>query len=53
MTVGENLDDAWACPLTVETLEGVTFRGDDGTARPMADEMRRNQTRGLVASSCF
>lgn len=52
-TVGEKLDDAWVCPLTVETLEGVTFRGDDGTGRPMADEMRRNQARGLVASSCF
>ena len=52
-TVGEKLDDAWVCPLTVETLEGVTFRDDDGTARPMADEMRRNQTRGIVASSCF
>ena len=52
-TVGEALDDAWVCPLTVETLKGVTFHGDDGTTRPMVEEMRRNQARGLVASSCY
>ncbi len=49
---GVAMDEVWVCPLTKETLVGVTFTDDeDGSRRPMAEEMNRNQRRGIVASS--
>lgn len=50
---GQSIDDAWVTPLTVEVMAGVTFQDDDGngTKRPMVDEMRARQGRGIVASS--
>lgn len=50
-SVGEPMDDMWTCPLTDEVMIGVTFTDEDGEKRPMADEMRARQARGIVASS--
>lgn len=50
-STGEPIDDIWVCPLTDEVMAGITFTDEDGTSRPMADEMRARQVRGIVASS--
>lgn len=49
--VGIPRADVWTCPLTHETLAGITCRCDDEGTIPMADAMMASPNRGLVACS--
>lgn len=50
---GMRMGDAWVTALTEEVLAEVKFQDEDGTTRPMADEMKLRARRGCVASSLY
>ena len=50
---GNSLSDVWVCPLTAESLVGITFVNEEGGRRPMIEEMLSCPRRGVVACSEF